>query len=116
MIRLNRSRQGRRSHRSIEILKSRGQDFESGEHTLRITGGRGVEVFRRVQAPFRTTAGQPTSSTKRSAIGVDAIDTLIGGGLFDGSTTMVVGVSGAGKTVQALSYCGKERSNRASSV
>jgi circadian clock protein KaiC len=100
VIRLNRERQGRRSHRSIEILKSRGQDFESGEHTLRINGGGGgLEVFRRVQAPFRTRAVQPTSSTKRSAIGVDAIDTLIGGGLFDGSTTMVVGVSGVGKTV-----------------
>jgi circadian clock protein KaiC len=100
VIRLNRDRQGRRSHRSIEILKSRGQDFESGEHTLRINGdGGGLEVFRRVQAPFRAGTIQPTSSTKRSAIGVDAVDTLIGGGLFDGSTTMVVGVSGVGKTV-----------------
>ena len=35
----------------------------------------------------------------RSVIGVEAIDTLIGGGIFDGSTTMVVGVSGVGKTV-----------------
>jgi circadian clock protein KaiC len=30
---------------------------------------------------------------------VEALDTVIGGGVFDGSTTMVVGVSGAGKTV-----------------
>ena len=85
--------------RSIEILKSRGQDFETGEHTLQITGGKGLEVFRRVQAPLRANAAQPTSSTKRSVIGVEAIDTLIGGGIFDGSTTMVVGVSGVGKTV-----------------
>jgi circadian clock protein KaiC len=35
----------------------------------------------------------------RSVIGVEAVDTLIGGGVFDGSTTMVVGVSGVGKTV-----------------
>ncbi len=42
---------------------------------------------------------QPTSSAKRSVIGVEAVDTLIGGGIFDGSTTMVVGVSGVGKTV-----------------
>jgi circadian clock protein KaiC len=27
------------------------------------------------------------------------LDTLIGGGIFDGSTTMVIGVSGIGKTV-----------------
>ena len=99
VIQLNRERQNRRSCRSIEILKSRGQDFETGEHTLRITGEKGLEVFRRVQAPKRHNSTQPTSSTKRSVIGVDAIDSLIGGGLFDGSTTMVVGVSGVGKTV-----------------
>jgi circadian clock protein KaiC len=42
---------------------------------------------------------QPTSTAKRSVIGVQALDDLIGGGIYDGSTTMVVGVSGAGKTV-----------------
>jgi circadian clock protein KaiC len=56
-------------------------------------------VFRRVQAPLRDHSSQPSSSTKRSIIGVAAVDTLIGGGIFDGSTTMVVGVSGVGKTV-----------------
>jgi circadian clock protein KaiC len=99
VIQLNRNRQNSRSLRSIEILKSRGQDFESGEHSLQITGANGLEVFRRVQAPNRKNSSQPTSSTKRSVIGVAAVDTLIGGGLFDGSTTMVVGVSGVGKTV-----------------
>jgi circadian clock protein KaiC len=83
----------------VEILKSRGQDYESGEHTLHIAGGKGLEIFRRVQAPFRASSKQPTSSTMRSVIGVEAVDTLIGGGIFDGSTTMVVGVSGVGKTV-----------------
>jgi circadian clock protein KaiC len=99
VIQLGREGVGRRTHRSLEILKSRGQDFDSGKHTLRITGGHGLEVFRRVQAPLRPSANQPTSSNMRSVIGVDAVDTLIGGGIFDGSTTMVVGVSGVGKTV-----------------
>jgi circadian clock protein KaiC len=99
VIQFNRDRQGRRSHRSLEIVKSRGQDFESGAHSLRISAERGVEVFRRVQAPIRRGSTQPTSSTKRSVIGVEAVDSLIGGGVFDGSTTMVVGVSGVGKTV-----------------
>ena len=99
VIQLGRGLFGRRVQRSLEILKSRGQDFDSGEHTLRITEGRGVEVFRRVQAPLRVNAKQPTSSNMRSVIGVAAVDELIGGGIFDGSTTMVVGVSGVGKTV-----------------
>jgi circadian clock protein KaiC len=102
VIQLGRERQGRHVRRSLEVLKSRGQDYDAGQHTLQIKGGQGLEVFRRVQAPLRgSLKQQPTSSTKRSVIGVDAIDSLIGGGIFDGSTTMVVGVSGVGKTVLA---------------
>jgi circadian clock protein KaiC len=99
VIQLGRERHGRCARRVLEVLKSRGQDFEAGEHTLQITGGRGLEIYRRVQAPLGANSRQPTSSTMRSIIGVDAVDTLIGGGIFDGSTTMVVGVSGVGKTV-----------------
>jgi circadian clock protein KaiC len=101
VIQLDRNRYGRRMRRSLEVLKSRGQDYVAGEHTVQITSGRGMEVFRRVQAPNRVNLLQPTSSTMRSVIGVEAIDSLIGGGIFDGSTTMIVGVSGVGKTVLA---------------
>ena len=99
VIELNRVPNGRRIQRTIQIVKSRGQDFESGEHTLHIVSGKGLEVFRRVQSPLPFREPQPTSTAKRSATGVAALDALIGGGLFDGSTTMVVGVSGVGKTV-----------------
>jgi circadian clock protein KaiC len=99
VIVLTRERYGRGIRRSLEITKSRGQDFDTGQHTLRITSGTGLEVFRRVQAPPRSALAQPTSTAMRSVIGVEPLDTLLGGGLFDGSTTMVVGISGAGKTV-----------------
>ncbi len=99
VIRVNRTLCNRRIHRSIEIVKSRGQDYDPGEHTLSIQSGKGLEVYRRVQAPLPISKDQPTSTSKRSAIGVDALDALLGGGIFDGSTTMVVGLSGVGKTV-----------------
>jgi circadian clock protein KaiC len=85
-------------HRSLEVLKSRGQEYEGGKHTLHITNGKGLEVFRRVQLRARGFPVQPTSD-KRSPIGCAPLDALIGGGIYDGSTTMVVGISGAGKTV-----------------
>ena len=102
VIVLQRERYARGIRRTIEIVKSRGQDFEAGLHTLRITGGTGLEVFRRVQARPRRDLAQPTSTARRSVIGVGPLDTLIGGGIFDGSTTMVVGISGAGKTVLSV--------------
>src|SRR6266446_1414906 len=46
VIHLNRYRRNRQSLRSIEIVKSRGQQYESGEHTLHITGNKGLQVFR----------------------------------------------------------------------
>jgi circadian clock protein KaiC len=89
--------------RSLEVAKSRGQDFDAGRHTLRITAGQGIEVFRRAQAPSRKGdldgMEQPTSSHRQSIIGSGPLDELFGGGVFDGSVTMVVGVSGSGKTV-----------------
>jgi circadian clock protein KaiC len=99
VINLGRKTRGGRVHRSFEIVKSRGQNYDAGEHTLRISAEAGVEVFRRVQAPRLRSIVQPTSMARRSVIGVDALDDLIGGGIFDGSTTMVIGVSGVGKTV-----------------
>jgi circadian clock protein KaiC len=99
VIRVGRTLHNRRMHRSIEIVKSRGQDYDPGEHTLSIRNGKGLEVYRRVQAPLPVIENQPTSASRRSAIGVDALDALLGGGIFDGSTTMVVGLSGVGKTV-----------------
>lgn len=99
VIRLDRELKHRRVRRSIEIIKSRGQNYEPGEHTFEISDGKGLRVFRRVQAPFRHNLAQPSSTARRSFIGVDALDQLFGGGVYDGSTTMVVGLSGVGKTV-----------------
>ena len=99
VIRLTQTDCKRGVSRNLQIIKSRGHDFETGQHTLQITDRQGLEVFRRVQAPRLTDITQPTSSAKRSVTGVEALDTLIGGGIFDGSTTLVLGVSGVGKTV-----------------
>ena len=101
VIRLSQSLRGRRIESSIQIVKSRGQDYDRGQHSLEFIDGKGLEVYRRVQAPVRRTsrAVQPSSTTRRSAIGVEALDSLLGGGIYDGSTTMVVGLSGVGKTV-----------------
>ncbi len=98
VVQLNLSREGRRTFRTIEVVKSRGHAYGYGQHTLHITTV-GLEVFRRVQARIYTEASQPSSQIKQSVTGVAALDLLTGGGLYDGSTTMVIGVSGVGKTV-----------------
>jgi circadian clock protein KaiC len=99
VIRLQRGDYPAGAYRRLEVIKSRGQDFEAGVHTLRITGGRGLEVFRRVQCRAQAAATQPTSMVQRSAVGSALLDELTGGGLYEGSVSLIVGASGTGKSV-----------------
>ena len=92
--------------RSIEILKARGQDYRMGRHSFSIVDGKGIEVYRRVQAPrdlAREEASAYDTST-RVTTGVPGLDEMMNGGYFLGSTTLVVGITGSGKSVMALQY------------
>jgi circadian clock protein KaiC len=92
--------------RSIEIVKARGQDYRMGRHSLSIVNGKGIEVYRRVQAPReleREEAAAYDTST-RVTTGVPGLDAMMNGGYFLGSTTLVVGITGSGKSVMALQY------------
>ena len=92
--------------RSIEVVKSRGHQFEMGSHSFRIVDGHGVEVYRRVQAPRDVTRELAASfdPNTRISTGVPGLDEVVNGGYFLGSTTLVVGVSGVGKSVMGLQY------------
>src|SRR5260370_200806 len=68
--------------RSLEVIKSRGQDYEAGKHTLRITAGKGLEVSRRLQLRARGVPVQPPSE-RRAPIACSPLDTLIGSCLYD---------------------------------
>ena len=99
-------RMQRAVQRSIEIVKSRGQDYQMGLHSFGIFDGKGLEVYRRVQMPRgaeREHAAAYDPST-RVATGTPGLDELVNGGYFVGSTTLVVGISGVGKSVMALQY------------
>jgi circadian clock protein KaiC len=92
--------------RSIEIVKARGQDYRLGRHSFSIVDGKGIEVYRRVQAPreLLREEGAAYDPSTRVSTGVPGLDELMSGGLFLGSTTLVVGITGSGKSVMALQY------------
>src|SRR5688572_7600389 len=106
IIRLRLEDAQRAATRSIEIAKSRGHDFQMGRHTFRIVDGKGIEVYRRVQAPRRPSRDRAAAfdPSTRISTGVPGLDALVNGGYFLGSTTVVAGISGAGKSVMALHY------------
>ena len=106
VIRLRMEDAQRAIVRSIEVVKSRGQDFQTGRHSFHIVNGKGIQVYRRVQAPrkpSRDQAGAFDPQTRRSS-GIPGLDPLLNGGYFLGSTTVVAGISGVGKSVMGLQF------------
>jgi circadian clock protein KaiC len=93
----------RRAHRRLRVMKSRGQDFIGGSHTMRIEPTVGVHVYRRAQSRPVTSPDQPTSE-ERLSTGSPAIDKMMDGGIYKGSVTLVSGISGTGKTVFSAQF------------
>jgi circadian clock protein KaiC len=106
VIRLEMEDVHRAIFRSIEIVKSRGQESQMGRHAFRIVNGQGIQVFRRVQAP--RPPNQESHATynpnKRLPTGVPGLDEITNGGYCLGSTTVVAGISGVGKSVMGLQF------------
>ncbi len=103
IITLSNTTNQRNTHRFIEIKKSRGQDFISGQHTMRIESNRGICVYRRTQSRPKQYNDQLTSE-KKGSTGIPALDVIMGGGIYEGSTTLAVGISGSGKTVLGVQF------------
>ena len=90
-----------RARRRLQISKVRGIDAADGWHDMDIRTGDGVVVFPRLvpaAADRSTKAGDPIRS------GRDRLDDMFGGGMEAGTTTMVVGQAGTGKSTIASLY------------
>ncbi len=103
--------EGARSVRFLVVRKQRGSGYLSGRHFFRITDS-GITVFPRVDVYF---TGRPSSAetTDRVTTGIAGLDRMTEGGYPFGSTTMVLGPPGSGKTtvgLQFLSRCSPEAS------
>lgn len=92
--------------RLIEVRKTRGQPHITGRHPFEITS-EGFHVYPRlrpvdVQAAFAGTPGSSTS--ERVPTGVEGLDRMLDGGLWEGSLNLVSGLPGTGKSVVANHY------------
>ena len=85
--------------RRVKIAKYRGRAFRGGYHDFIIATG-GVKVFPRLVASEHRTKFEtnPVSS------GVSQLDHLLGGGVDKGTSTLVLGPAGAGKSLFVLQY------------
>jgi circadian clock protein KaiC len=88
-----------RARREMQILKFRGSDFVSGFHDFVVRKG-GFTVFPRLAA------GAHIEAIERRVIesGVADLDALLGGGIECGTSTLLVGPPGSGKSSIALQF------------
>jgi circadian clock protein KaiC len=85
--------------RRLQVIKYRGQAFRGGYHDFIIAGG-GVQVFPRLVSGEHRTDFTRTVLTS----GIGALDMLLGGGIEQGSSTLIMGPAGAGKSLLALQF------------
>ena len=88
-----------RALRHLRVVKFRGSDFRTGFHHLRLLRG-GLVVYPRLTASDH---GQDFNVI-HLASGVEALDQLLGGGIDIGTSTLIVGPAGSGKSTIALQY------------
>lgn len=88
------------ARRRIDIRKMRGKRFYSGYHDMAIRTGGGVEIFPRI-VPSGGSDKTPSALIKS---GIDELDSMLGGGMEAGTSTLIVGQSGTGKSTIASLY------------
>jgi circadian clock protein KaiC len=103
VVALSSHRVSVRSIREIEIWKLRGSAFVEGRHFCTITDA-GVTVYPRTEVVLDGSVFDVSSERGRRPFGIDQLDVMLQGGLLAGSTTLVVGPAGSGKTLLGLHF------------
>ncbi|MDP3668938.1 MAG: ATPase domain-containing protein [Telluria sp.] len=85
--------------RRVRIVKYRGIAFRGGSHDYKIVTG-GLVVYPRLIAAHT----RVLSERKRLSSGLAALDTLTGGGLDEGTSTLISGPPGTGKSSLCAQY------------
>jgi circadian clock protein KaiC len=85
--------------RRVRVIKYRGRRFRGGFHDFAIKHG-GLEVYPRIVAAEHRTRFDRTATSS----GVPELDALLGGGVERGSSALILGPAGTGKSLFALSF------------
>jgi circadian clock protein KaiC len=101
VVQLARQPMSTRDDRYFRVLKLRGSGYREGQHAFRITAD-GLEMYPRLVTP--RVPEEYELRDARVPTGVPGLDERLSGGLLAGSTTLVIGATGTGKTTLALQF------------
>jgi circadian clock protein KaiC len=91
------------AQRTLQVLKFRGSAYLRGKHAFTITDD-GLAVYPRIEALLARPSRPEPGGVETTSTGVGGLDKMLGGGLPAGSTTMIMGPTGIGKTTLGLQF------------
>ncbi|TVS16282.1 MAG: circadian clock protein KaiC [Gammaproteobacteria bacterium] len=95
VVRLGRRQEDRVASQLVQMVKYRGSGFAAAEFPVTF-GPSGIEV-----AAGESTAVSDRASNQRISLGFSDLDSLLGGGVYRGSSTLISGLPGTAKTTLA---------------
>jgi circadian clock protein KaiC len=87
-----------RSTRRLRVLKYRGALHGTDEYPFLISNS-GFRVL-----PVSSLGLEQTASSERISTGIERLDDMLSGGVYQGSSVLISGMAGAGKTILAASF------------
>ena len=85
--------------RRVRVVKYRGRKFRGGYHDFTIKTG-GLEIYPRLVSAEHRRMFDRTPLTS----GIEGLDALLGGGVERGSSSLILGPAGTGKSLMALNF------------
>ncbi len=101
IIELARNALGTRDERYLRVFKLRGSSYRQGFHAFDIPSEGGA-VYPRLVSPVEATSY--SRDTSRASSGVPGLDAMLGGGFWTGSSTLLAGPTGSGKTTMGIQF------------
>lgn len=92
---------GKSRQRELEVKKFRGSASLRGRHPFRITDA-GIVLFPRIEAFLPTSSAQ--AHAQRLSTGIPDLDAMMSGGPACGTSTLLLGASGSGKTTIGTAF------------
>ncbi len=87
------------ARRRMQIVKMRGLNFRDGYHDFAILTG-GIIVYPRLVAAEH----RHIVKLERLSSGIETLDTMLGGGVDRGTSTLIMGPAGSGKSALSTQY------------
>jgi circadian clock protein KaiC len=89
--------------RELTIRKFRGSGHFRGQHLFDITD-KGIIVHPRIEALLDAEHALDRPSEGCKTFGIEGLDSMLHGGIFQGSSTILLGPSGSGKTLLGMRF------------